>query len=111
MKDTNRKNLFTTIAIGNHVSCLAVGAYKGVMDEKGTHLEIPFRYLWATNTVWSGGANYEMAKRDGKITNSTDTALSLGRGAFFGAVLAPIEFTAGYVLGYGVSWFSDKVFS
>jgi hypothetical protein len=89
-----------------HGACIALGAYKGSMHARHIEVDIPFRYLWASNIAGSAFGN--------ALSNypSSDCASTKAvKGAVAGTIAAPLEFMFGYGVGYVGGYISDKVFS
>jgi len=86
--------------LGTNTACLLSGVYKGNMKSHGIEADIPLEYFWGANIVGTGIAS--LNDRDNMRKN-------FPKGLLFGTILAPLEFGAGYIMGYVGGLIGDKI--
>lgn len=84
--------------IASHLTIAATGIYEGVMHGQGKNVDLPLKYIWPANVILTGtfqALGFLVTEFIPEL--DTDTIIKITGSSF---ILAPIEFAAGYGLGY-----------
>ena len=102
-----------TIMGATNFSCLGIGLLEGRLNAMGIKADIPLEPFWGTNIVGTAAGGYMAAKGNSSLQFADYQPSGqelVVKGAFFGAMTAPIGYALGYALGYMGTWAAENFF-
>jgi len=110
-KKTNRA-IGVAVIGATHTSCLGIGALEGRLNAMGIKADIPLVPFWGVNIVGTAAGTYILSKSSNSLpfTDQLSGQEIVIKGAFIGAVNAPILYSLGYILGYLGTWAAENLF-